>query len=78
MPRSFDHHLHVRLPAALGQLTQNNQLLDLGRVSGILQTAGPQAVAQAQGYVVFPAQFEQPVEMLEKGVFLAVALHPVE
>jgi len=44
--RTFDHHLHIVLPRDLGQLAQGFKLLELRRVVGVGQTAGPQPVAQ--------------------------------
>ena len=45
---AFDHHLDVVLPGLLGQLAQRLQLGELGRVAGVGEAAGPQAVAQAR------------------------------
>ena len=78
MPRSLDHHLHLGLPAPPGQLAEQDQLLDLGRVRGVAQAAGPQAVAQAEGHVELAADLQQSVEVLVKRVFPVVCSHPVE
>ena len=58
MARPLDHHLHICGPRTLGQLTQDDQFLNLGCISGIMQTAWTQAIAEAvdRGATLAPAR----------------------
>ena len=48
----FDHHRDAGVPGALGQFTEYDQLMDLGAVGGVDDTAGAESVAERQGRVV--------------------------
>ena len=77
MARPFDHHLHIGPPGTQGQFPQDDQLLDLGRIGGIVQRAGPQPVAQADGHIVGAADLQQAVEVLIEWIFAFIGVHPV-
>ncbi len=76
MPRPLDHHLHAPLPGPLGELAQDEQLLDLGPVSGIGQRPGPHPVAQADRHLIFGTERKQPVILFVERVFPVIAQHP--
>ncbi len=61
MSRPFDDDLDTFGPGPLGELPQDLQFVELGLIGGVGQTAGPEAVPQGQGDVVFPGDVEQPV-----------------
>jgi len=76
MSRAFDHHLHIPFPGPFGQLSQNDQFLYLGGVGGILEAPRTTGVAQADGDIIFTADFKQIVIILKEWIFFSVQLHP--
>jgi hypothetical protein len=52
VPRPFDHHLNVMGPRFQRQFTQHFELTELGFVVGVVQTPGPQPVAQGERDIV--------------------------
>jgi hypothetical protein len=69
-PGSFDHHLNIMGPRFQRQFTQHFQLAELGVVVGVVQTPGPQTVAQREGDIVLLKNFAQFAEMGVKKIFL--------
>ena len=63
---------HVVLPRLQRQFAQRLQLGELGRVVGVGQAAGPQAVAQAEGHVVGLHDLAQLVEVRVPRILLVV------
>ena len=76
MSRAFHHHLYPFGPGTLGQFAQVQQFLDLGPVGGVCQAAGPAAVAQADGYIIFGADVQDFIVEFVEGIFLPVVEHP--
>ena len=68
---------HAVLPGDLGQLAQGLQLGELGRVVGVGDAAGAQAVAQREGDVVGPHDLADVVEVLVEEVLLVVGQAPL-
>ena len=75
MAGALDHHLHAVLPGDLGQLAQGLQLGELGRVVGVGDAAGAQAVAQRERDVVGPHDLADVLEVLVEEVLLWWARH---
>ena len=76
MAGAFDHHLYVMLPRFGGQFAQSVQLGELGFVVGIGNTAGAQAVAEAERHVVGFHNFADFVEVRVEEVFLMMGEAP--
>ncbi len=77
MARTLDHHLHILLPGALGQFAQHLQFSKLGRIRGVVEAAGAQAVAQGEGDIVALADIQQLIVVGVEGVFLLMVQHPL-
>jgi len=75
--RPLDHHLDAGRLGPLGQLAQDDKLVDLGPVGGVGQASRPETVPQGQGHVVFFRDLQESVEVLEEGVFAVVVGHPL-
>ena len=78
MPGAFHHHLHARVPCALRELADLDELGDLPRVGGVVRGAGPHGIAQADGHVVLVQDGQHLVVELVEGVLVAGGLHPRE
>ena len=76
MARAFDHDLYVVFPCFGSQFAQGVQLGELGFVVGIGNTAGAQAVAEAERHVVGFHDFADFVEMCVEEVFLMMGKAP--
>ena len=73
----LDHDLHVVLPGAPGQLAERLQLGELGRVGGVGEAAGAQAVAEREGHVVPLEDLADVVEVRVERVLRLVGEHPL-
>ena len=76
MTRPFHHHLHVFFPGPLGQFAQTHQLFDLALIRGIRQTARTAGVPQADGHIMFPADFQDLIIVFIKRIFFPRHAHP--
>jgi hypothetical protein len=74
---AFDHHLHVVLPGDLGQFAEGFQFAHLRRVVGVVDRAGTQAVAEAEGDVVGLHDFADVLEVGVEEVLLVVRQAPL-
>jgi hypothetical protein len=74
---TFDHDLDVVLPGAPGQFAERLQLRELRRIGGVVQTAGPQRVAEGEGYVVALEDLADLVEVSVERILLMVIHHPL-
>ena len=75
--RAFDDGLHVVLPGDLGEFTQRLQLTQLGFVVGVVDRAGTQAVAEAEGDVVGFHDLADFLEVRVEEAFLVVRQAPL-
>lgn len=73
---ALDHHLDAGIPGALGELPESQQFLDLGAVGGVLNASGTKPVAQGEGRVIRPHQFQEAIEIFVQRVFRPVMRHP--
>ena len=76
MAGAFDHHLHVLLPGALGELAQRVELGELRFVVGVGDGAGAQAVTQRIGDVVGLHDLGDLVELLVEEALLVMREAP--
>ncbi len=76
MARSFDHHLHIVVPCALGQFAQRHELGELRRVVRVGERARTQTVAERERDVVLREDVAQLVEMRVQEAFLMVLQAP--
>jgi hypothetical protein len=75
--RAFDDGLHVVLPGDGGQLAQRLQFAELRFVVGVVDRAGTQAVAEAEGDVVGLHDFADFLEVRVEEAFLVVRQTPL-
>ena len=76
MAGALDHHLHVRLPGAVGELAERIEFGELRFVVGVGDRAGAQAVAEAVGDVIGLHDLGDVVEMLVEEAFLVMREAP--
>jgi hypothetical protein len=74
--RPLDYHLHPGIPGAARQFTQNNQLLDLASVGGVIETTRAEGVPEAEDEVVSGGYFKEAVILGEERVLLSPESHP--
>ena len=77
-PGPLDHDLHAALARPRGEFAQGLQLLELRRVRGVGQAAGPEPVAQAQAHVVLARHVQDLVVAGEERVLLVMVEHPLD
>ena len=76
MAGTLDHDLHVFFPRALGQLAERDEFFNLRSVGRVLQAAGAACIAETERHVIFTANVENFVKILEERVLLAGHFHP--
>jgi hypothetical protein len=77
MAGAFDHDLHVVFPGDLGQFAEGLEFAELGFVVGVVDRAGTQAVAEAEGDVVGLHDFADFLEVGVEEAFLVVGQTPL-
>ncbi|MPM54526.1 hypothetical protein SDC9_101304 [bioreactor metagenome] len=75
--RTFDDGLHVVLPGDLGEFAERFQLAELRFVVGVVDRAGTQAVAEAEGDIVGLHDFADVLEVGVEEAFLVVGQAPL-
>ncbi|CDD61114.1 putative uncharacterized protein [Clostridium sp. CAG:505] len=78
MSGAFNHNLNVFFPSAFGQFAQTYQFFNLTYIAAVCQTAGTAGIAKGNGNIIFPADFQNFIEVFIKGVFFASHTHPSE
>ena len=74
---TFDHRLHVVFPGDFGEFAEGFEFGELGRVVGVGDRTGAQAVAEREGYVIGLHDFADFLEMRVEETFLVVGQAPL-
>ena len=73
---ALHHHLHAFVPGALSQLAQVQQLLNLRSIGSISNTAGAQAIAQGNSYIIFGTNIKNFIVVFVQRIFPIIMQHP--
>ena len=76
MTRSLDHNLNILFPGTSCQLTECDQLLNLGNIGCILQTARTTCITKAHRNIIFSADIQHFIIILVEWILITGHLHP--
>ena len=73
---AFYHNLYALIPGTLCQFTQVQQLLNLCSVGSVSNAAGTQAIAKADGYIIFSTDIKNFIIVFVQRILCVIVQHP--